>query len=783
MAVPGEQFFKAGLSLFLDDNMTSDLQQAAAQTEAATESMEDSAQDVSQSTAGMSAAAASTSTMASQAAITAERVDALSDRMNSLGSSYRSVGRSAVEASERMAIASGAVLTPLAGAVFQAARFESALVEVQKVGSEALAEGLARPLERMSMRIPLASTELVGLAADARRFGVTGEDNILRFVEATAKMSTATQLSTDEAGQAFAKLAALTNTPISQVENLGSAINALSNNFATDSQEIVDSMLRSSGALRQLNISGQQAAALSASLNEVSASAERAGTRLVRLVSEIQTPDTVKELSSLMGVTVQQFRSMRENSPTGLMLRLAEMMRSGSQAGRQLRATLSETSTKTLVRLGQNMDRVRKAMGLSNEAFNENTSLQREFQAALGTTAKQARLAWNQIQNTARLLGRELLPAVKAGIQDVRDFLGPLNTWIRTNSQLAKQIALTTAVVGGLGLALAGVTATFGFMAQGIGLALSAFGSFLGLFTGGGVVAGALTSVASAIGGIVTAAGSLVGGGAIAGLGVLAGVGALIFKAWRPLAAFFSGLFEGLWSAVQPLVPAFTGLFSALSPIADLFQWLITPLGSSVSEFQSFAAAGRIVGSVIGTFVTAPLKAMIGLVESAVRFWSELVSGIISFGAQIAQGNFVEAGKALINGFVRGIKQATSTLWDTMEGVAGGVREYLPFSPARRGPLSDLDKVGPAMMQTIAAGIQPGPVQSQLGTALPGPSASGRGAGVPSGGMMIRAPVDITINAGNQNVAQEAEEGVQRGLDAFEQKLNRVLNRSNRRSF
>lgn len=62
--------------------------------------------------------------------------------------------------------------------------------------------------------------------------------------------------------------------------------------------------------------------------------------------------------------------------------------------------------------------------------------------------------------------------------------------------------------------------------------------------------------------------------------------------------------------------------------------------------------------------------------------------------------DFYRSGKGLLSEFTSGI---TSGFWDAADAVARGmknIRAYLPFSPAKKGPLSDLDKSGEAFFPT-----------------------------------------------------------------------------------
>ncbi|TDX43702.1 hypothetical protein [Orenia marismortui] len=59
-----------------------------------------------------------------------------------------------------------------------------------------------------------------------------------------------------------------------------------------------------------------------------------------------------------------------------------------------------------------------------------------------------------------------------------------------------------------------------------------------------------------------------------------------------------------------------------------------------------------------------------------------------------------------IGGSIRnGIDKTKDTAIGAVAGLTQKVRNYLPFSPAKEGPLSDLDKTGPGFVNTIASGI------------------------------------------------------------------------------
>lgn len=315
----------------------------------------------------------------------------------------------------------------LAVATKAAADFETAMVEVEKVTNPETAREMGDAVREMARRMPLGQEALAGIAADAGRFGVRGVENMRAFTESVARMATATDLNAEQAGESFARLATLTNTPISEMENLGSSINTLSNNFATSAGEIVDSMLRSSAAMSQLGLSNTQMVGLSGALNEVSESAERAGTRLRRVAQEMLDPRNTEDLAAALGVSTEEFERMRKKAPMETLKRMVELMRDGGDGADALRKTLSTASQQALAGLAQNFDGMQEALELSNSSFEEGTSLQEEFDAATDTFNSRLKILKNNLNEIAITIGNAVLPMLNPLLDQVNALLSSVD--------------------------------------------------------------------------------------------------------------------------------------------------------------------------------------------------------------------------------------------------------------------------------------------------------------------------------------------------------------------
>lgn len=83
---------------------------------------------------------------------------------------------------------------------------------------------------------------------------------------------------------------------------------------------------------------------------------------------------------------------------------------------------------------------------------------------------------------------------------------------------------------------------------------------------------------------------------------------------------------------------------------------------------------------------------------------------------------FYESGKGLLKSFTNGIRSAFNGSIDTVWEGLKAIRRLLPFSPAKEGPLSDLDKSGEAFLPTWynAALSKTGAMQKAIGGAFSG---------------------------------------------------------------
>ncbi len=166
-----------------------------------------------------------------------------------------------------------------------------------------------------------------------------------------------------------------------------------------------------------------------------------------------------------------------------------------------------------------------------------------------------------------------------------------------------------------------------------------------------------------------------------------------IYKYWKPISGFFKGMWQGLKEGLQPLMPLFNKMGKALSPIIAPIKAIVDWFKKLIKPVDDTGGAAEKMGVRFG-------KAIANIIIKLV----ELVTKVFEFGRKI--------GDMLANGIL-------SKLGKTKEAIgkhAQIIRDHLPHSPAKTGPLKDLHKV--KIAETIAGTIKPMPVVSAMNKAL-----------------------------------------------------------------
>lgn len=149
--------------------------------------------------------------------------------------------------------------------------------------------------------------------------------------------------------------------------------------------------------------------------------------------------------------------------------------------------------------------------------------------------------------------------------------------------------------------------------------------------------------------------------------------------------------------ALEAMATCINAVVNGLSIMIDMFDWLACLL---TGDFAGAAAAGeRIWNSLLDTLMSFLDLFRIG--DWCREAWADAQNFLSSI-------NLFESGAAIIGTLKDGIISKFTDLKDTVVGFFSSIREYLPFSDAKKGPFSDLTLSGSRFMTTIGEGMEAG---------------------------------------------------------------------------
>lgn len=180
---------------------------------------------------------------------------------------------------------------------------------------------------------------------------------------------------------------------------------------------------------------------------------------------------------------------------------------------------------------------------------------------------------------------------------------------------------------------------------------------------------------------------------------------------------WFSNLSEGtqrvivkvalVVAAIGPLLMIIGSLFGAMAKILTIGKTMTTVITGVKAAFTVLTGPiGLTVAAIAAAIAIGVLlyKNWDVIKEKAQALWNwikekfemvknAIVNPIKTATDFISNFSLFDAGKKMIGSLVDGIKNAGSKVKEAAKGVAGKIRNFFPFSPAKEGPLKDLNKM------------------------------------------------------------------------------------------
>ena len=315
--------------------------------------------------------------------------------------------------------------------------FESAFAGVKKTvdATEEELEGFRSGILDMSREIPIAATEIAGIAEAAGQLGIQN-DALLSFTETMANLGVATNMTSEQAATSLARLANITGMSQSDFDRLGSVIVDLGNNLATTESEIVEMALRLAGTGKQVGMTEDQILSLSAAASSVGLYAEAGGSAFSRVLSMMQLSaeqggESLQAFADVAGMSASEFKTAFETDAAGALVSFIQGLGDAEARGESAIGVISQmgevaglsaldtiTVRDALLRAAGASDVFAESLEIGSEAWAENTALVNEASQRYETMESQLQL----LQNSATTLGIAVYDSLRESMTEMVSF-------------------------------------------------------------------------------------------------------------------------------------------------------------------------------------------------------------------------------------------------------------------------------------------------------------------------------------------------------------------------
>lgn len=352
--------------------------------------------------------------------------------------------------------------------------FESAFAGVRKTvdATEKEYAQLEQSIKSMSLTIPSTTEDLAGVMEIAGQLGIL-KNNLTDYTQTVIALDNSTNLSAEDAATQIAQFANVTGMAQENVGNLGSALVALGNNFATNEESIMSMASRLAAAGAQIGLSEAQILGFATALSSVGLEAEAGGSAFSKAMVAMQVAvetgnDSLKDFADVSGMTVKAFTELWKSNPASAIESFITGLSRMNEEGISSIVTLQEMGfteirlRDTLLRATNASELFANAQKTAATAWTENTALMEEAKKRYETTASKLQILKNQAKLAAQEVGNELSPMFSRGIETAG---GLIDKFMALDTRQKEQIIKWAGIAAAAGPSLV----IFGKIASGSG--------------------------------------------------------------------------------------------------------------------------------------------------------------------------------------------------------------------------------------------------------------------------------------------------------------------------
>jgi hypothetical protein len=306
--------------------------------------------------------------------------------------------------------------------------------------------------------------ELLKLAEEAGRLGITGVDNIRAFTEEANKIKVA--LGDDLSDEAIREVGKMVNVYkvgeatgrdfAGSLNSLGSAINAVSASGANQAAYLVDYLKRQAGIVQITKLSAANNIGYAATFDELAISQEVSATAMNKIWLEMfKNP---QDFAKVIGISVAQFKGYMEKDANEAMIMFLDAVNKNKGAAFALIESLKDIESggtrgdNALMALAASTDLLRERQQQANKALMEATSIDDEY--ALKNYNLAASLEKIQKAINAIFTSEGFISFLESSVNWIAEFLGATDRAETSATSWRKGLVITAKVLAVLLAAL-----------------------------------------------------------------------------------------------------------------------------------------------------------------------------------------------------------------------------------------------------------------------------------------------------------------------------------------
>lgn len=387
--------------------------------------------------------------------------------------------------------------------------YEDAFTGVTKTVDETAStsyEDISKAIKEMAGATGVSKQEIAGVAEAAGQLGISADD-LVDFTKVMVDMGVSTNLSSENAASAIAKLFNVLKEDMGNVDRAGSAIVDLGNNFATTENDIVSMATRLAATGAVVGLSTDQILAISTALSSVGIEAEAGGSAISKLLKKMdvavatygdstkvikktgyslrdlelmasndtkaftgvadsmsmtkteltQAMKNVKSLNQyakVAGMTAEDFSKAYGENAVNALGQFINGLSAADAQGESSTAILQEMGltevrlSNAVLALASSDDILTKATETASDAWENNNALQEEAQKRYDTTSQKIKGAQEEYDNLKIEIGEKLLPILSDLLDVVKDIIDWFSNLDEGTLETIAKFALLVAAIG-----------------------------------------------------------------------------------------------------------------------------------------------------------------------------------------------------------------------------------------------------------------------------------------------------------------------------------------------